>query len=213
MILMALVCTALTKPLVLLVDKFSSDKRDAYSFGDLHHNISPITTSLRRASRMVYGTELPVEWTLPAADAEVVSAECAGHSKSARSVDEAEVAASDAAVTTTPHADRATASRVAWFWSRLASSSIASITEARLGGAPDTDETSPPSLSDSGKGRKSLKFREISKVTGFRGCSLWYCRLNAVLSKQLFLHRCTDTSIATAPAELSIRSAHAPHVP
>ena len=188
---MALVCTALTKPLVLLVDKFSSDKRDAYSFGDLHHNISSITETLRRASRMVYGTEVPAEWTLPAADADIVSAECAGHSKSARSVEEAEVAASDAAVTTAPHADRAAASRVAWFWSRLASSSIASTTEARLGGAPGVDETSPHSLSDSGKGRKSLKFRENSKVTWFSGCSLWYCRLNAVLSQQLFLHRCT----------------------
>ena len=30
--LQALVCTALTKPLVLLIERFSSDKSDAYTF-------------------------------------------------------------------------------------------------------------------------------------------------------------------------------------
>jgi hypothetical protein len=187
MILMALVCTALTKPLVLFVDRFFSDNIDAYSFGDLHHNISPITTTLRRASRMVYGTDMQ-EWTLPASDLAVVLEMSQNNSKSVcEANDLADVAAfvsasADAGaaastslaqqqVTTAPPHDLSAASRIAWFWSRLAFASIASTKEARPGvdAAPYEDGTSPSSPSSNGIGRRSSQFREISKVMNCRG--------------------------------------------
>jgi hypothetical protein len=163
MILMALVCTALTKPLVLLIEKLSSDNGDAYSFADLHLSISGITQTLRRASRMVYGTDLPAEWTLPATDVIVISEE--GGEDEKRSHHDA---ISSEQVAIKSPADPAAAFRAAYFWHNLTSSTAAPA-------APIEDDT--PS-SPSARGSHSSKFRQISQVKriGFgRGLQMRLC--------------------------------------
>ena len=175
MILMALVCTALTKPLVLLIEKFTSDTSDPYSFADLQHNISPITQTLRRASRMVYGAEAPAEWTLPTIDVAVIQEEDGEEDQKAPAAAAAAAAAGHKDAIPTAPADPG-----ARFWPSLtAKSAIAAApalqTRPAVAAATD-DDTPPPSPSSSAhpKGRRSSKFRQISKVTGLKACGLWF---------------------------------------
>lgn len=189
MILMALACTALTKPLVLLIEKLSSDNGDAYSFADLHLSISGITQTLRRASRMVYGTDLPAEWTLPATDVIVIPEEGGEDEKRAH-----HDAISSEQVAIKSPADPAAAFRAAYFWHNLTSSTAAPA-------APIKDDT--PS-SPSARGSHSSKFRQISQVKriGFgRGLQMRLCcciQLPLLLSLRHYHFRCP-------PAELPIR--------
>ena len=62
MILMALVCTALTKPLVLLIDRFSSDKSDAYTFQNEEKQVADVTTAIRRMTRSFMGDDFVREF-------------------------------------------------------------------------------------------------------------------------------------------------------
>ena len=149
MILMALVCTALTKPLVILIEKFTADTSDPYSFADLQHNISPITEQLRRASRMVYGGEAPAEWTLPTIDVEmaVILEENVG-------VDQKASAAAAAAAVDDPKdvIPTAPAEPGARFWSSLTAKSEVAAAAARqirpADAAATDDHTPPPSPSE-----------------------------------------------------------------
>jgi hypothetical protein len=165
MILLALTFTALTKPLVLLFEKFSSDTSDVYSFADLHLAPSGITETLRRASRMVYGTNLPAEWTLPAiemTDITAIPEEGGGDEERAH-----HDAISSEQVAIKSPADPAAAFRAAYFWYNMTSSTAVPAREAAAhagaatAAAPTEDDT--PS-SASAQGHRSAKFRQISQV-------------------------------------------------
>ena len=177
MILMALVCTALTKPLVILIEKLTADTSDPYSFADLQHNISPITQQLRRASRMVYGADAPAEWTLPTIDVAVIPEEDGGVDQKASA---AAAAAAAAAAEPKDIIPTAPADPGARFWSSLTAKSAVAAAAARqirpADAAATDDDTPPPSPSSSAhpKGRRSSKFRQISKVAGLRACGLGF---------------------------------------
>jgi hypothetical protein len=155
MILMALVCTALTKPLVILIEKFTADTSDPYSFADLQHNISPITEQLRRASRMVYGGEAPAEWTLPTIDVEmaVILEENRGvdqkASAAAAACDAAAAADDDDPKDVIPTAPAEPGAR---FWSSITAKSEVAAAAARqirpADAAATDDHTPPPSPSE-----------------------------------------------------------------
>jgi hypothetical protein len=167
MILMALVCTALTKPLVILIDKISSNNGDAYSFTDLHLNTSGITETLRRASRMVYGKDLPAEWTLPALDEPAIPEESKEGDKRAHLHDAAAETREQA--TSKPPADPAAAFRVAYFWRSLTSSASAYSDNGeshagREATSSNQNSSTPPVSSAHAQGHRSSNFRQISKV-------------------------------------------------
>lgn len=173
MILMALVCTALTKPLVLLIEKITSDTSDPYSFADLHHNISPITQTLRRASRIIYGTEAPAEWSLPTIHVAVIPEDNEGDHKQA-------AAAAAAAPTdfspTAPVDSEAASSPATWSWLSSTAKSAMAATPARqispADAAANGNGTPPPSPSTHLKNHQST-FRHISKVR-------WNSNLNII---------------------------------
>ena len=168
---MALVCTALTKPLVILIEKFTADTSDPYSFADLQHNISPITQQLRRASRMVYGADAPAEWTLPTIDVAVIPEEDGGVDQKASA---AAAAAAAAAAEPKDIIPTAPSVLVGVAKSEVAAAAARQIRPADA--AATDDDTPPPSPSSSAhpKGRRSSKFRQISKVAGLRACGLGF---------------------------------------
>lgn len=184
MILMALVCTALTKPLVLLIDKLTSDKGDAYSFADLHLSISGITETLRRASRMVYGTDLPAEWTLPATDVMVSPEEGGGDEKGAHR----DTISSDQTANKSP-ADPAAAFRIAYFWHNLASSTVAPVHAGAAAAAASIEDGTLSS--PSAQGYRSSEFRQISQVKriGLNWFGLGFTAAPALLRTALFAAR------------------------